>query len=936
MLNSGFPFSNDALVPVETDLTKCVTKDLSELAAISSVITLDVLNQRYVDYVFFRRFADNRSSQVAAYVIDNRDLKVSEEELARFHWQVWLQGSAPFVHVIWDDSRVDILSCARGPDFKNGSDSFRYNPILSDSIKITDQLYRLADGRFWEEGGFREWFQYSKAAHHSLTQAVVEIDRKLKGKNFPVRRRLLLLTVLIKYLEDRNVFPEGYFNSFDPIATSFLDMMRSGNSIAILDFLQSLEEKFNGDIFQLPEADKSQITADILRELAYFIEGKSAKGQLNLWKLYSFEHLPVEMISHLYQRFVEGGTGSVYTPPFLTSLLLDQVMPYATITGEERVLDPSCGSGIFLVGAFKRLINVWRSQHNWQKPTVGVLKEKLYKGIFGVDQDSSAIHLASFSLNLAICDSLQPDIIWDNLRFEPLINRNLHNLDYFEFLTNVRQSGEFDAYDIIVGNPPFDSKLTESAIKVNKDEQTKSNRGNLPDNQIAYLFLEQSIRLLSKGGTLCMIQPHGLLYNSNAEKFRSHIFSTHSILHILDFISIRQLYEADSKTVAIIAKSIAPNASHQIKHWTFRRTVSVQERICFELDYYDRHKVNQSLATSFPLIWRANLLGGGRLVELSQRLQKIRNLATHIREKAWEYGEGFIVAEHGKRSVAPHLTGLPLLPTDAFQETGIRMDEISTVTDTEFRSAYTMLRFTPPLILIKKNSALPIYYWTGGPIAYKHQVVGIHSPISESKELKALYRVLEKHRHLYKLSCTLNGSQSLMSKSTAILKSDIDAFPMPEDMEELKLAYWEQALCDDVINYMDEYILVGQNSQLLTKTANEEDLECYGLLFERMLGTVYGNLRRAKAQRWDGFISQTFFFGENDNGSCLLGNDIAQLRSIIFDDQCNKILRNIRVVRYYDDNMLTIIKPDRLRFWIRSTAIRDADDTLKELYQGGF
>jgi len=37
------------------------------------------------------------------------------------------------------------------------------------------------------------------------------------------------------------------------------------------------------------------------------------------------------------------------------------------------------------------------------------------------------------------------------------------------------------------------------------------------------------------------------------------------------------------------------------------------------------------------------------------------------------------------------------------------------------------------------------------------------------------------------------------------------------------------------------------------------------------------------------------------------------------------------VVRYYDANVILIVKPDRLRYWIRSTAIRDADDTLIDL-----
>src|SRR4051812_33386504 len=69
-----------------------------------------------LDFVFFRRFCDDRSSQVAAYVIDNSDEHLGEAALALIHKEVWLNGSAPLLYVGWP-GRVDVLSCARGADF---------------------------------------------------------------------------------------------------------------------------------------------------------------------------------------------------------------------------------------------------------------------------------------------------------------------------------------------------------------------------------------------------------------------------------------------------------------------------------------------------------------------------------------------------------------------------------------------------------------------------------------------------------------------------------------------------------------------------------------------------------------------------------------------------------------------------------------------------
>jgi hypothetical protein len=44
----------------------------------------------------------------------------------------------------------------------------------------------------------------------------------------------------------------------------------------------------------------------------------------------------------------------------------------------------------------------------------------------------------------------------------------------------------------------------------------------------------------------------------------------------------------------------------------------------------------------------------------------------------------------------------------------------------------------------------------------------------------------------------------------------------------------------------------------------------------------------------------------------------------------------VRVVRYKEGNVILIVKPNRLRYWICSTAIRDADDTLIDLRRQGW
>ena len=86
-----------------------------------------------VAFVFFRRFADGRSSQPAAFVVDNEDERLDNEHLAKLHNDLWLHGVAPLVYVAWP-TRIDILSCARGPDFWQ-DDERTYHPAAQSRRK---------------------------------------------------------------------------------------------------------------------------------------------------------------------------------------------------------------------------------------------------------------------------------------------------------------------------------------------------------------------------------------------------------------------------------------------------------------------------------------------------------------------------------------------------------------------------------------------------------------------------------------------------------------------------------------------------------------------------------------------------------------------------------------------------------------------------------
>lgn len=60
-----------------------------------------------------------------------------------------------------------------------------------------------------------------------------------------------------------------------------------------------------------------------------------------------------------------------------------------------------------------------------------------------------------------------------------------------------------------------------------------------------------------------------------------------------------------------------------------------------------------------------------------------------------------------------------------------------------------------------------------------------------------------------------------------------------------------------------------------------------------------------------------------------------RLASLLQERQ-GQSLQITRIARIYDGNFVFLLKPDRLRFWMRSVALRDADEMLADLRVQGF
>lgn len=910
------------------------------------VVMIEKAREYGAQAVFFEASRNGKRSvaQAFIFVADGPEMN---HEFAETHKKLWSWGGVPLVYRKLP-GQLQLFRCAHGPDFVSSSGELVCNPVrtlLLASEVAADPWWngeQLRNGTLWDNTeACKVLLSSSKTAHKGLINAIKEISDDLNDEGIlpkHLRRKLLILSLLIAYLEQRDVFKDGYLARFLPGASKFFEVLANGP--ALVSLLENLEGRFNGHVFTFNDADRERLRgSQQLGRFSRLIEGhEEAGGQLTLWQLYSFKDLPVELISHIYQLFVKDVDSSVYTPPFLVRLMLEESLSWDRLDRLQQrgeiILDPSCGSGVFLVEAYKRLVLHWRSRNQWEKPGVAVLKG-LLKYVHGIDREEGAIELAAFSLCLALCDALEPETIRATIKlFPPLAGKTLHLSCFFE----AKEKNLITApIGVVVGNPPFTSQLTTPGA-IRSYERYNAGSDTLPDKQLAYLFLHEAMAMIADGGVLSMLQQYNFLYNQKSLSFRRSFISRWDVREILDFISVRGLFQkgkADTKIIVIVAEAASAPADRKILHATFRRSGRSDAEQGFDIDYYDLHWLPRQLALSNDAVWRTDLLGGGRALGLVDRLKNYRTLGEYAKAKGWDFGEGFIEAKKGKRHAASHITGKKYLPSEALLEGGLDRSKITNAKGDLFKTQYTRSRYTPPMLLIREQMDLPHCLWTDFYLTYSQQIVGFCAPEEDLAELQELDRWMTSERRALQAHLALVSPRVFIQKATALQANDIFSILYPETGS-LDLSPNEAVLVDDIVDYFRDLIRLGEDSKAMTESGLAA-VPAFNDAFTRQINAIYKKkpLRALEPQAWPGVICQPFIFGKGKvdwSGADALRGKLEAL----FHEQQGTSLHVTRIARIYDGNFIFLLKPDRLRFWMKSVALRDADETLADLRIQGF
>jgi hypothetical protein len=459
------------------------------------------------------------------------------------------------------------------------------------------------DGAFLDE--MEEW---RKKLAGNLALRNNELDQP--GLNFATQR-VIDRIIFLRICEDRGIEPPFQLQA----------LLSGDNTYARLrQLFTKADQRYNSGLFYFRREKDRHDPPDELT-LGLDIDDTALKQIIKRLYYpdspYVFKEVAADILGSVYERFlgnvihltaghrakiepkpeVRKAKGVYYTPTYIVDYivqhtvgkLLDGKTP--ADAKELRILDPACGSGSFLLGAYQYLLNwhqQWYLTHDpgkWSKGKNPILrpgprgalvlsirerKRILTDNIYGVDIDPQAVEVTELSLLLRCLEGESAQSINDLLLFHEralpdlggnikrgnsLISTDIYDTKTWKGLTEREQMSlrpfdwehEFAAimksggFNATIGNPPYISVLELSrslpeGIKEYWKERYQSAAGAY---DVYVLFVELAARLTRPGGMLGFIIPNKVLAAEYAIEFRRHVLETCRIVQVVDFSRVK-------------------------------------------------------------------------------------------------------------------------------------------------------------------------------------------------------------------------------------------------------------------------------------------------------------------------------------------------------------------------------------------------------------
>lgn len=323
---------------------------------------------------------------------------------------------------------------------------------------------------------------------------------------------------------------------------------------------------------------------------------------------YVFRELANDTLGNVYEQFlgkvihltpshqariefkpeVKKAGGVYYTPAYIVEYIVKQTVGklIADKSPDEiaplRILDPACGSGSFLLGAYQLLLDyhldwyvehlhapqtrdrIYQSPKGWRL-TTAEKKRILLNNIYGVDIDRQAVEVTKLSLLLKVLEDETQESLGKQLALfqEPALphldanircGNSLIGLDYFveqlmpdadetrrinpmdwarEFPGIMRNGG----FDCVIGNPPYVriqmmKEWAPREVEIYKQKYAAASAGNY---DLYVVFVEKGLSLLKPWGRLGFIVPHKFFNAQYGAPLRELIARGKHLAHVVHF-----------------------------------------------------------------------------------------------------------------------------------------------------------------------------------------------------------------------------------------------------------------------------------------------------------------------------------------------------------------------------------------------------------------
>ncbi len=218
--------------------------------------------------------------------------------------------------------------------------------------------------------------------------------------------------------------------------------------------------------------------------------------------------------------------GAFFTPKLITDYIVSETIK----NSDQRICDPSCGCGAFLISVAEHI------SEKFNKSVIDVIEEN----IFGIDIAEYSVQRAKLLLTL---------LALKNNEDKQEIQFNLKSGDSL----SIDWVGLFNTqFDVVVGNPPyvkFQDLNNDLRAKLNTNWKTL-NTGNF---NLYFAFFELGIKIMKKDGVLAYITPNNYFTSLAAVPLRKYLESNKLIDKVLDFNHLK-LFEAQTYTCITILK----------------------------------------------------------------------------------------------------------------------------------------------------------------------------------------------------------------------------------------------------------------------------------------------------------------------------------------------------------------------------------------------